>query len=248
MGNTESTSCEIEDKSNVIYEFVDLDSNLKVEYDKFKKEYDLLKNDLYCKNNIINNLNEKLLESEINNKSLIDKNQILENQLKTTKNDYNLLKNNYNNLEYTKLELESNNLKEIDNNECIEYLKNNINTLEEENKVSNVNFNDEKQKNTILNKTLKEINKELNKYKNLYNKSQVDYDSLKSNNQQLNKEYKDLLKKNKFHNGNIQNNLTNKSLKKKLYQSINSKIKSEPYVINLIIDEFINIIINKINN
>ena len=248
MGNTDSTVCGTEDKSNIIYEFVDIDSNLKVEYDKFKKEYDLLKNELYSKNNIINNLNEKLCDNKNNNKILIENNHILENQLNNTRDDYNLLKNKYNDLEYTKLELESKNLEELDNNECIEYLKNNINILEEDNKNINVNFNDEKQKNILLNKTLKETNRELNKYKNLYNKSQVDYDSLKSNNQQINKQYKDLLKKTNFHNGNIVNTLNNKSLKKKLYQSINSRINSEPYVINLIIDECINIIISKINN
>ena len=248
MGNTSSTDCGTEDKSNIIYEFVDINSDVKKEYDKFKNEYDLLKNELYSKNNIINNLNEKILDSDKTTKSLVDANEILKNQNKALKNEYNLLKDKYNDLEYNKLDIEEKYLEQSDNIDCISYLKNKINILENENKENIVKYNDEYQKNQLLNNDIKQLNKEKNKINKLYNKSEEDYDTLKLTYQQINKEYKDLQKKYTFLSGNISNTLKNKHFKKNLYQSIYNKIKSEPYVINQIIDDLLLIIINKLNN
>ena len=248
MGNTSSTDSGTEDKSNIIYEFVDIDSNLKKEYDKFKNEYDLLKNDLYSKNNIINNLNEKILDLDKTTKSLIDTNEILKNQSKTLKNEYNQLKDKYNDLEYNKLDIEEKYLEQSDTIDCISYLKDKINVLEKENKENIVKYNNEHQKNELLNNNLRQLTKEKSKINKLYNKSQEDYNTLKVTNQQTNKEYKDLQKKYTFMTGNISNTLKNKHFKKNLYQSICNKIKSEPYVINQIIDDLLLIIINKLNN
>ena len=248
MGNTTSVDCETEDKSNIIYEFVDIDSNLKKEYDKFKNEYDLLKNELYSKNNIINNLNEKILDSDKTTKSLLDTNEILKNQNKNLKNEFNLLKDKYNDLEYNKLDIEEKFLEQSDTIDCISYLKDKINVLEQENKSNIVKYNDEYRKNELLNNNLKDKNKEINKFKKLYNKSNEEYNTLKLTNQQLNKEYKNLEKKYIFISGNVSNSLKNKHFKKNLYQSISNKIKSEPFVINQIIDDLLLIIINKLNN
>ena len=248
MGNTSSTDGGTEDKSNIIYEFIDIDSNLKKEYDKFKNEYDLLKNDLYSKNNIINNLNEKNLDLDKTTKSLINTNEILKNQRKTLKNEYNQLKNKYNELEYNKLDIEEKYLEQSDTIDCISYLKNKINVLEKENKENIVKYNNEHQKNELLNNNLRQLTKEKTTINKLYNKSQEDYNTLKVTNQQTNKEYKYLEKKYTFMTGNISSTLKNKHFKKNLYQSIFNRIKIEPYVINQIIDDLLLIIINKLNN
>tara|TARA_B100001175_G_scaffold299019_1_gene290066 strand:- start:991 stop:1326 length:336 start_codon:yes stop_codon:yes gene_type:complete len=71
MTNSFNTDYQIEDKSNIIYEFTDINYNLEKEYNECKYEYDLLKNELYSKNIIINNLNEEILELNNTNKLLL---------------------------------------------------------------------------------------------------------------------------------------------------------------------------------
>ena len=252
MSNTTINTLDSED-FKIIYEFVNIESNLSdnnldKKCKQFKYECDLLKNELYSKNNIINNLNEKILDSDKTTKSLLDDNEILKNENKNLKNEYNLLKDKYNDLEYNKLDIEEKYLEQSNKLDCITYLKNKITTLENENKINIVKYNDEYQKNELLNNNLKKLNKENNKINKLYNKSEEDYNTLKLTYQQINKEYKDLQKKYTFLSGNISNTLKNKHFKKHLYQCIYNKIKSEPYVINQIIDDLLLIIITKLNN
>lgn len=92
MNNTTINTLDSED-FKIIYEFVNIDSNLSdnnldKKCKQFKYECDLLKNELYSKNNIINNLNEKITELNNTNNLLLINNQNLENE----KNEYNLKK------------------------------------------------------------------------------------------------------------------------------------------------------------
>ena len=68
------------------YEFIDIDSNFETDFNKFKYECDLLKNEIYSKNNIINNLNEKIIELNNKNNSLLNNNI----QLKNENKEYNI--------------------------------------------------------------------------------------------------------------------------------------------------------------
>jgi len=65
---------------DIIYEFIGIDSNTDNDCNKFKYERDLLKNELYTKNNIINNLNEKITELNNTNNLLLTNNQNLKNK------------------------------------------------------------------------------------------------------------------------------------------------------------------------
>ena len=65
---------------DIIYEFIGIDSNIEKDYNKFKYECDLLKNELYTKNNIINNLNQKIEELNNKNNLLLINNQNLKNK------------------------------------------------------------------------------------------------------------------------------------------------------------------------
>ena len=65
---------------DIIYEFIGIDSNTDKDCNKFKYERDLLKNELYTKNNIINNLNEKITELNNTNNLLLTNNQNLKNK------------------------------------------------------------------------------------------------------------------------------------------------------------------------
>ena len=75
-----SSNYSSEESFDIIYEFMEIDANLEKNYNKFKYECDLLKNELYTKNNIINNLNNKILELNNTNKLLLDTNQNLKNE------------------------------------------------------------------------------------------------------------------------------------------------------------------------
>jgi hypothetical protein len=75
---------------DIIYEFIGIDSNIEKDYNKFKYECDLLKNELYTKNNIINNLNEKIIELNNTNNLLLTNNQNLKNE---NENENDNLKN-----------------------------------------------------------------------------------------------------------------------------------------------------------
>jgi len=92
MNNTSVNILNSEEDFKIIYEFVNIDSNFdNNNYKKckqFKYECDLLKNELYSKNNIINNLNEKIIELNNTNNLLLTNNQNLQNE----KNEYNLKK------------------------------------------------------------------------------------------------------------------------------------------------------------
>ena len=87
MNSSFNTDYQIEDKSNIIYEFTDINYNLEKKYNECKYKYDLLKNELYSKNIIINNLNKEILELNNTNKLLLHNKNIP--QLLITPSDIN---------------------------------------------------------------------------------------------------------------------------------------------------------------
>ena len=87
------------------------------------------------------------------------------------------------------------------------------------------------------------MTKNYDKYKNLYNQSIIDKNTIKSTQDQYKKDYKLLLKKNNDIFSNISTNLNSKLFKKQLYEFLETIFKSEPYVYNEIIENIIKIIL-----
>ena len=90
------------------------------------------------------------------------------------------------------------------------------------------------------------MTKNYDKYKNLYNQSIIDKNTIKSTQDQYKKDYKLLLKKNNDIFSNISTNLNSKLFKKQLYEFLETIFKSEPYVYNEIIENIIKIILANI--
>lgn len=228
MGNTQSDFSDTSEQvSTVIYEFEDLDLNLKNE---LQKKYDLLQNELYSKSQEIKKLNTELDTMEDTCKNFKNINESLETKNKLLKDDLLKHKNKYNDLEYKKLDIEEKYLENCDVLDSIDYLKDKVEILEKDLKSYIVRYNDEKNLNMILNNKNNTLTKRFNKINNSYNKKQEELENMQ-----------------KMYNksNTIENKINNHNTKKKLYDYINSKIKSEPYVIYEIINHIIKIILTR---
>lgn len=249
--NNEDTNS---DSNITILEINDIHyDKLKSTYDKLKNEYDMLKNELYSKKCEINNLNETLVDIQNkntllveNNKDLNYLNEVLLNKSKTHINDYSKLKEKYDTLEYAKLDIEEKYLNQLDKKDCIDYLEIRNEKLEKELLDTITKCNEEKNINKLLSDSLSDMTKHYDKYKSLYNQSIMENNTIKTENQQYKKEYKNLLKKNEHIIDNISKKLQNKLFKKQLYEHIERIFNSEPYVYNEIINNTIKLILNSI--
>jgi chromosome segregation ATPase len=255
MGNTQTSGVENDTVSNTFYEIVDMDKNEKIknEYNELKENHQMLNNDFYSKKCEIADLKKQLEESNKKNIELQEEikgshylHDVLEIKIKNQINDYNKLKDNYDNLEYTKLDIEEKYLQELDNKDCINYLKEKNEVLEIDLNKQIVKYNDEKNLNNILGENLCDMTKNYDKYKQLYNQSIIDKNTIKSNHDQYKKNYKTLLKKNELMLENISINLNSKLFKKKLYELLENIFSTEPYVYNEIIEHIIKVILSNI--
>lgn len=249
--NNEDTNS---DSNITILEINDIHyDKLKNEYDKLKGEYDILKNELYSKKCAIHNLTDELVDSqnkntllEENNKDLNYLNEILLNKSKTHINDYSKLKEKYDNLEYVKLDIEEKYLEQLDKKDCVDYLEIRNEKLEKELLETISKCDEEKNINKLLSDSLSDMTKHYDKYKSLYNQSNIENNTLKIENKQYKKEYKNLLIKNDTIIDNISKKLQNRLFKKQLYEHVERIFNSEPYVYNEIIDNTIKLILNNI--
>lgn len=90
------------------------------------------------------------------------------------------------------------------------------------------------------------MTKNYDKYKQLYNQSIIDKNTIKGNHDQYKKDYKTLLKKNELMLENISIHLNSKLFKKQMYKLLENLFSTEPYVYNEIIENIIKIILNNI--
>ena len=234
-----------ENKNDVIFEVVE------TENPKLKSDYSILQNDLIFKEKDINskiielkNSNKKINKLKEDIADLEYKINIKDNNNKIKSHEINDLKEKYDELEYNKLDIEEKYLTLLDYKDNYEDCKILNKKLEEELKIYIENDNENYEKINSLNKQIQEYKKFKIKYEKLFQ----DNNLLKINYDKNKKDYNKLLNDNTLLINDVSTKLNNINLKKQIFDYLQKKYKNEPYVINIMTEDIIQIFKNNVNS